>query len=157
MEMELKNLKAEYDKLQKKYNMPLFAELNGAFEIEKIDRESDILLRLVRKIMIEKIVNLLSLSEIFLTPNNIPRMYLTYLKMMTAEDKKQVTEIYDGLSKLVIETMPLEMEYNEKAEAEVISKMYNKWSELKPQIKLFFVRLGSPIQKSQGKERSYFG
>ena len=37
--MELKELISAYEQLQKKYAMPKFSELNGAFEIEKIDRE----------------------------------------------------------------------------------------------------------------------
>ena len=72
--MELKDLKKEYSDLAEKYKLPSFKELNENFEIEKIDKDTEILLRDVRKVMMEKIVNSLGFLEMFLNPMNAPRM-----------------------------------------------------------------------------------
>ena len=55
--MELNDLRNDYSKLEVKHILPSFKELNESFEIDKIDKESDALLRVVRKVMMEKIVN----------------------------------------------------------------------------------------------------
>ena len=44
----LEKLKEEYGKLQKKFNLPHFQELNELFDIEDIDTETDFLLRRIR-------------------------------------------------------------------------------------------------------------
>jgi acetylglutamate synthase len=155
--MELKEFIAAYDILQKKYKLPSFKELNSCFEIDKIDKESDTLLRIVRKVSMEKVVNLLGLIELFLSPNNVPRMYLAYLKSMTTEDKKQLSDIYDKLSGLALECMPLELEYSEKREAEMISKIYAAWNEVKPSVLIFFEKIKKPANGTTTKEKSYFG
>ena len=55
--MELKDLKKEYGKLEKKHKLPSFKEVNETFEIDKIENESDCLVREVRKIIMDKIIN----------------------------------------------------------------------------------------------------
>ena len=88
--MDLKELKKHYEILSKKYKLPSFKELNEDFDIEKIDKESDILLKVVRKVMMEKIVNSLGFIEMLLNPMNSPRMYHAYLNSMSVEDKKAI-------------------------------------------------------------------
>ena len=55
--MELDKLKKEYSILKEKYKLPSFKEMDENFEIHKIERESNVLLKNVRKIMMEKIVS----------------------------------------------------------------------------------------------------
>ena len=155
--MELKDLIREYDLLQKKYKLPAFKELNEAFEIEKIDRESATLLRFVRKIMMEKIVNLMGLIDLFLIPNNIPRMYLSYLKSMTTEDRAKLSELSDKFSKLALDCMPLEVEYNEKKEADIIVEIMRIWQGSKNELNSLFAQMRKPEVKEARKEKSYFG
>ena len=58
--MNIAELKKRYENLTKKYKIPGFVELNKDFEIEKLDKEIDFLLRAIRKLIMEKIVNSMS-------------------------------------------------------------------------------------------------
>jgi hypothetical protein len=51
--VELSKIKKEYSVLEKKYDLPSFEELNQNFEIEKIEHESDCLIRVFRKMAID--------------------------------------------------------------------------------------------------------
>ena len=46
----------KYLELNKKHNLPKFDELNRDFEIDKLDKETDFLLKAIRKIIMEKIM-----------------------------------------------------------------------------------------------------
>src|SRR3989344_3720844 len=121
--MELKDLKVNYGKVEAKYKLPSFKELNENFEIDKIDRESDTLLRVIRKVMMEKIVNSLGFLEMLLNPMNIPRMYLPFMKAMNFDDKKIIEKIYSEFSDLSMSSLESEVDYQEKMEAELIKKI----------------------------------
>ncbi|MDO8460781.1 MAG: hypothetical protein Q7S74_06755 [Nanoarchaeota archaeon] len=155
--MELQELKKNYDVLAKKYKLPSFSELNEDFEIEKIERESDSLLRIIRKMMMEKIVNSLGFVEMLLTTMNAPRMYLTFIKSMTSEDKKRLENMYDLLTGLSMESLGREIEYSEKKEAELIVKTSKTWNSIKPDFKMIIEEINHPKNYQVKKERSYFG
>jgi len=72
--MDLEQLKKDYSAYEKKYKLPSFKELNESFEIEKIERQSDILLRIVRVIMMEKVIATQRFVESLLNPANAPRI-----------------------------------------------------------------------------------
>src|SRR3989344_7507027 len=98
--MEFKELKKNYEVLANKFKLPPFAEVDDNFEIHKIDRESDALLRAVRKQMMEKIVNSVGFVEMLLSGANAPRMYFSYMKAMSQEDRKGLENIYKEFSEL---------------------------------------------------------
>src|SRR3989344_9240740 len=108
--MEVKELKKKFEELEKKYKLPSFAELDDNFEIHKIDRESDALLRAVRKQMMEKIVNSVGFVEMLLSGVNAPRMYFSYIKVMSQEDRKGLENIYKEFSEFIIFSLELEVE-----------------------------------------------
>ncbi|MBI2451525.1 hypothetical protein HYV50_00435 [Candidatus Pacearchaeota archaeon] len=156
--MDLKDLKKDYEKLQSKYKLPRFEELNENFEIEKIERNSDGLLRVIRKIMMEKIVNSLGFIEMLLNPMNAPRMYFSYIKAMNGEDRKSIENIYENLSKVSLFSLEREIDYNEKGEAELIKTISKTWQELKPDFRKILDNLKAPSNVLAKKgERSYFG
>lgn len=155
--MELKQLKSDYEKFVKKYKLPNFEKLNKNFEIEKISYESDCLLRAVRKAMLDKVFNLLSFLEMLLNPVNLPRMYLPYVKQISSNDKRLIEKIYGELSELSMKALVLEVEYEEKKEAELVNSLYNKWSELKPDLRELMGSIGKPVDNFVKKEKTYFG
>jgi hypothetical protein len=155
--MELKNLKESYAKLSKKYNLPLFKELNENFEIEKIDRDTEILLRNIRKVMMEKIVSSLNFLEIFLNPMNAPRMYLLFMKSMNGDDRQKLDDIYKKLAELNLLALAVEIDYNERKEAETIKEIFKVWISVKPEFLNLFNAMNKPIKSSEKRERSYFG
>ncbi|MCX8158831.1 MAG: hypothetical protein N3D20_00860 [Candidatus Pacearchaeota archaeon] len=157
MTLTLKDLEKEYNLLAKKYGLEDFNTLNNDFEIEKIDSESKCLLRLIRKVMMEKVVNLLSFIEILLNPVGAPRMYMVYLKSMTLNDKKEIEKIYGMLSELVLSALEIEMEYEEKREAEVIKLICEKWDIIKPSYKKIINDIKMPKLSNGERGKSYFG
>lgn len=155
--MNLSDFKKAYEPLKKKYDLPSFAELNENFEIEKARKGQETLLRTVRKMMMEKIVNSLGFMETLINPINAPRIYLIYIKSMSAEDKKEVENIYSVLSDLVVGSLNLEIDYSEKGEAEMIKKIFKDWGSIKPSFRNIIRNMQKPASATASKEKSYFG
>src|SRR3989344_4012842 len=112
--MEIAELKRDYDALAKKYKLPSFDEINEDFEIGKIDRDCGTILRSVRKMMMEKIVNSMGFTEMLLNPVNAPRIYFGYLKNMTQEDRDITEKLYKTLAELSVDSLECEIVYSEK-------------------------------------------
>jgi len=156
MEYGIKELKENYEKLAKKHKLPGFDELNQNFDIEKIDRESRVLLKHVRKVVMEKIVNSLSFLEMLLNPMNVPRMYMVYVNSMRESDRKLVSEIYSQFSDLIVLSLDREVEYDEKKEAELIVKITSVWNKNKEEIKKILEGVKKPVSNEK-VEKNYFG
>ena len=154
--MELIDLKKQYEPLSKKHKLPSFEKLNEDFEIDKIDRETDFLLRLVRKTMMEKIINSLGFIEMLLNPVNAPRLYLGYIKSISQEDKEKIDKIFEALADLSLNSLSLELSSDESKEAELIQKIFSKWNELKPDFNKIMDDMKNPKAVSK-KEKSYYG
>jgi hypothetical protein len=154
--MDVNELEKHYDAFSKKYKLPEFKGLNEDFEIEKIKRRSGILIKTIRKVMMEKIINSMSFLEMLLNPVSAPRVYLIYIKSMTSEDKTEIDRIYGVLSEVVLNSLELEIEYSEKREAEMINEICKKWNS----VKHGFIKIIKDLKKpasSVVKEKSYFG
>ena len=155
--MELVDFKKEYSILQKKYKLPSFSDLNENFEIDKFDKDGDCILRVVRKMMMEKIVNSLAIFELFLNPVSAPRIYMPYIKGMTVEDKNMIEKMYDNFAALSLNSLDLEIDYSEKREAEVIKQVYSSWIASKPDFRKIIDGIKKPVLNSVRKEKSYYG
>lgn len=155
--MELKELKSGYEKLAKKYKLPSFSELNRDFEIEKLDKDTELLLRTIRKFMMEKTVNSINFLEMLINPVNMPRMYMPYVRTMDTEDRKIIDKIYGRLAQLTLESLQLEVHSQEEAEAELIKKSFATWKELKQDFSRIITNIRNPREFVSKKERSYFG
>ena len=93
--MKLKDLKEKYEVLAKKHKLPGFEELNANFEIENIRKESEILIRVIRKVMMTKITNFMNFIEMVQNPVNAPRFYHAFIRAMGVDDKKELDKIYE--------------------------------------------------------------
>jgi len=155
--MEVAELKKKYEQLAKKHKLPSFDELNSDFEIDKLDRESNNLLRAIRKLIMEKIVNSMSFLEMLVNPINAPRMYMPYIVTMEVMDKKIIDEIYSSLAGLSVLSLELEINSEEKDEAVLINSVLGKWKELKPKFSQILKNIKEPKNSVAKKERSYFG
>lgn len=147
----------QYDGLAKQYELPNFKILNTDFELEKINQESVTILRVVRKTMMDKIVNTISFLEMLLNPVNAPRIYIPYLKVMTVEDRNVLDKLYSTFGKLSLQTLPLEIDYSEKDEAVMIKNIYKTWEENKKSLKLILLKVATPTTGFIKREKSYFG
>ncbi len=154
--MSLVELIEKYGVLEKKYGLPSFSELNENFEVEKIKKSQETLLRTIRKTLMEKVVNSLAFIESLLNPINAPRMYLPYLKSVTMEDKKELDTIYSVLSDIIIASLRLEIDYSEKEEAKMIKRITKDWESIKPSFRKVIDSMQKPVTNVT-KEKSYFG
>ncbi|MEM4259403.1 MAG: hypothetical protein QXS38_01400 [Candidatus Pacearchaeota archaeon] len=155
--MDLTDLKKRYAVLEKKYKLPDFKELNENFEIEKIRKGQETLLRTIRKTMMEKIINSMGFIETLINPINAPRIYLVYIKSMSSDDRKDIEKIYSSLSDLVIGSLGLEIDYEEEREAEMIKRIAKSWDSIKPLFRKIVKNMQKPVSSSSSKEKSYFG
>ncbi len=150
-------LKKLYIPLGKKYKLESFEYLSDNFEIDKIDRETESLLRLIRKVMMEKIVNSVNFLEMLLNPVNAPRMYLSYARSLSQEDRKVIDEIYSALGEISLLSLDLEIDYAEKKEAEMINVIVSTWESCKPKFRKILSGVKKPASAVAKKEKSYFG
>jgi len=154
--MEVEELKKKYSAFGKKYKLPSFKELNDDFEIEKIERDSDTFLKVVRKQMMEKIMNLLGFIEMILNPVNAPRIYYAYLKSVGTEERNYLDRIYSKLGDISIAALELEVDYDEGKEAKMIARIFSDWREIKPDMRKVVKNMMKPNNTVQ-REKSYFG
>ena len=125
----LTELKKEYEVYKKKYNLPNFEDINRLFDIEELDSESDFLIRKIRRFMSEKLASYMRFVEVLLNPSNAPMFFFKLIKKLENSDKEELSEIYEYLGKLEIQTITLDLDYNEEKEAEFINKLYKTFNE----------------------------
>lgn len=155
--MELNDLKTKYAIVEKKYKLASFEKLNEDFEIDKIDKESELIVRVIRKVMMEKIINSLNFLEMLINPSNTSRMYLPYIRSMPLEDRTTIEEIYNLLGDVSLESLELEIDYSEKGEADMIKKVVSAWDSIKPKFRKIVANIKKPAVATAKKEKSYFG
>lgn len=157
---DLDALKQNYEILRKKYKLPSFDEINKEFDIEKLqEKESDFMLREIRRCIGDKIAAFLRFFEMLVNPQTAPIFILYGLKSLAFEEKNKIEKIYRELAMIEINLINLDIEENEKEEAEIIKTSLKKWNELKPSLKEVNSILRKIIQgkTEKTKEKSYFG
>ncbi|MFH1500942.1 MAG: hypothetical protein ABIE22_03275 [archaeon] len=156
---KLKELKKAYDILKQKYKLPSFKELNEEFDVERIaERETETLLREIRKVMMDKIITYLRFTELLLNPSAAPLFFLSLLKNLSSEERKVVEKTYTDLGKLEIDVLDLDITYSEKREAEFILYSFKEWQTIKKDLLKISTSLRKSWEKkSQKKDRNYLG
>jgi len=157
--MGLEKLKTYYEKLQKKYRLPSFQEMNEDFHIEKIaENETELLPSEIRRWIWEKFANYMRLLEGILNPVNASMFIFSIIKTLDSEDKKELSELYKGLMKEEVKIILLDLSFNEVKEAEFIKNSYEIWQKMKKQLAKIFEKI-EKIQPSKTEENSkgYFG
>ena len=156
---DLDGLKKKYEILKKKHNLPPFKNLNEDFNIEKIaESETEILIREVRKFMGDKILNYMRFIENILNPVNVPMFIFSIIKLLDAEEKKKVSEIYKELMKKEIQFIELDLEFNEEKEAGFIKDSYEFWQRIKKDMLKIIDKINKKWDdKFEVDSKGYFG
>jgi hypothetical protein len=135
-EKSLEDLKSEYKKIQERFNLPSFVELNRDFQIEKIAGcETDFLIREVKRFIAEKFSNYLRFIEAILNPVNTPMFIFSLIKSLSLEDKKRLSEIYKKMAKNEIRAIDTDINFSEEKDADFIKESFNLWQEIKKEMK----------------------
>lgn len=158
-ESGLEDLKKDYAKIQKKYGLPSFEELNEDFQIEKIaESETEILIREVRKFMSEKFSNYFRFVETILHPVNSTMFVFSIVRLIGSEEKSKLTNIYKKLAEAEISLIELDTDFVEEKEADFIKKSYKMWQEIKKDIlDVVDVIKKNWDNKLEGNNKDYFG
>ncbi len=156
---KLENLKKEFSKLQKKYSLPSFEELNGDFGIEKAsESETEIPIREIRKQISEKIYNYLRLIETLINPVNAPMSILSVVKTLNSEDRNKLAEVYKKFVKSELQLVLTDIEFSEKKEAEFIKDAFKTWQEAKKEMLDVLGKVEKNLEnKTENNGRRYFG
>ncbi|MBI5149112.1 hypothetical protein HZA33_05520 [Candidatus Pacearchaeota archaeon] len=155
----LEKLKQDYVKLKSKYRLPEFDKLNRDFEVEKVsERETDYLLRELRKVIAEKEIAVLRFLEMLLNPSNAPFFIFTVIKNLSASDKKVIEKIYSAICEFEISAVALDLIYDEKKEAEFIKNAVKKWDSMQDDLEEFSDLIYRAYKASGEKsKKDYFG
>ncbi|MEM4703012.1 MAG: hypothetical protein QXP53_00815 [Candidatus Pacearchaeota archaeon] len=157
--VSLSEIRKKYKKLESKYKLPSFSDLNEEFEIEKVqERETEFLLREIRRAMSDKVIAFLRFLELFLNPVTAPLFVLVALKNMSIQDKEKMESLYQELVRVEIKSIILDIEYSEAEEAKFIKEIYAKWKEVKKELGEICKEIEKVHEKSsEKKSKSYFG
>ena len=131
----LEELKLAYSKLQSQHQLPDFTILNKQFDIEEISIETEFLLRKIRRTITEKLNGYLRFIELLLNPSSAPMFFFNLVKKIDSNDKETLSKLYETLGNLETKAIPLDIDYNEKQEAEyIINSQQTFNNEIKPQL-----------------------
>ena len=156
--MDLKDLKSDYGKLAKKYKLPGFQELNECFEIDRIDKDSDCLLREIRKTMMDRIVRYIHFIEMMINPAQAPPMFMIFVKNISDEERKVLEKVYQNFIELELRSLKLEIDYSEKDEFKAIVNIFSVWNKTKSDLRSVIGIMEKNWKgTSEKKEKTYFG
>lgn len=157
----LENLKEKYNEHKKKYGLPDFSALNELFDLEDVGSDTDYLLRKIRRAVAERISGYSRFVDVILNPSNAPVFFFNLIKKLDLKDKEAITNVYNILGNLELEMMGLDLEYNEKKEAEFLIKIVDVFDKkIRPVFLDVLKKLRNGDDKSDVKKEtkgSYFG
>ena len=158
-EHNLENLKKNYKKIQRKYDLPEFKKLNEDFQIEKLaEIETDFLVREIRKFIADKFMNYLRFIESILNPVNVPMFVFSIVKSIGEDEKKKLIEVYKKLAKCEVELIGLDIESSEDDEVKFVKEFYNLWQKMKKDISgVIKVIKKNWNNKIESNGKGYFG
>ena len=158
-EKNLESVKEEYGKLQEKYGLPSFDDLNADFYAEKVaENETDFLLRAIRALIADRFFNYLRFIESLLNPVNVPMFAFSIIKTLKEEDKEKLTKMYKKLAKHEVDLIELDINPSEEQEARFIKDSYGLWQEIKTDFKeiVEIIKKNWDVKNEAGKG-GYFG
>ena len=156
---DLEDLKKQYKKIEKKYSLPSFNKLNEEFDIERVsEKETDFLLRELRKTIMDKVLAYMRFTELLLNPANGPMFFFAAVKGLNLNEKTLIDDLYKKLAGLEIEVISRDNIYNEKKEAEFVVRIYKDWQKVKEEIEeIVQILKKNWDSKGQKNDKGYFG
>ena len=154
-----KELQEEFERLKNKYSLPEMIKLDEDFDVEKnMEKESNFILREIRRPIHEKMSAYLQLVETILNPVSPPLFVFSMIKGLNEDDKTKLKEIYKKLSKFQIEVTKLDTIYSEEKEAKYIKKAFIDWQEIKANFIKITEKFDNNLDVEEAtKDRGYFG
>jgi len=152
----LEKLKAQYETLRKKFDLPNLEYLNSEFEINAIDVDkSGIFIRAILRMIIGKIALFLNYLDPVVSPN--PQSYhsMVELNNLSNEDKQGMLDYYKRLSTLYHEGCAVELK-SEKEIADYIKRICINWAELKKEAIKFLDKITEAWTVEKKSEKTVY-
>jgi hypothetical protein len=153
------DLREEYKKIQEQFELPEYKEISEDFDIEKLsDKESEFLVRDIRRTISEKLSSYLHFFELIINPSSPPLFIISALRSLDKQTKDKSTVLYKKISKFQIESMKCDTIYNEDSEAKFIRDVFLEWQSMKKEIYCIIDSLGVNMEEGNEERRcGYFG
>ncbi|MEM3074976.1 MAG: hypothetical protein QW727_03485 [Candidatus Pacearchaeota archaeon] len=151
----IKNL---YKTIQKKYDLPPFKYLDENFDISKYDWNKNTFLRDIRKMIENKFYTTLQFIELLLNPSNGSMFHFFLVNGMNGIEKSTLKNLFENLGEIEINSIALDINFDEKKEAEFIKNSCKSWEKIKPELEKIIDSIKSNWKKTnKTKGKSYFG
>jgi len=152
----------KYDELKKKYNLPSMEELNNEFEIIDIVSEKDLSptfpLRYTRRLMVNLFYGWTNYLHNFIMPSPQSAILAAEAKAFDEEQKGKINKLIKEIMFINRVSAKLDLEHDEKKDAEFISKYFKQWFTLKKLLlELAEINVDSWQKDMPAEKGSYFG
>lgn len=135
----------KYVKLQEKYKLPYFDDLEKTFDVSCIEHDKFLLKEIRRKIG-EKLEHFTKILEGIISPDtNFTGMY--EYKSFNDDEKKQIMDLYRKIMFFYRGCMELDVCYEEAQEAEFIKNIWKQWNNIEKDMKKLFKKLKDSWQR----------
>jgi len=124
------DIKQEYNNL--KHKLPKFEDLDNEFELSISNiKEKAFLLRNIRRRVNDKVIFYCRIIEglIYPNPNNMIGMF--EIKSFSEDEKQKLNDYYKILMKYERESLSLDVNSDEKKDAEYVNNLFKEWPPLK--------------------------
>ena len=154
-------MKERYKELQKKHGLPRYEDLDREFELLYVGaiQEVQFVLRFVRRRMNDKLVNACTMVQSLLQPNPGSFVNLQESSFLSKEEKRECSELLKEIMEVERWSVVLDVESDERKEAEFVKELYKRWLAWKPRV----VRLGKKVvegwkslELKEEKQERYF-
>lgn len=151
-------IKSSYEKLGKKYKLPLFDAVNSELEISEIESD-EFLLRKIRKKISELVDSTAEHIGSLLQPSADSLADMHECRFFTDKDKKRMVELYKKLMTLSRVSLEAEISKDDKTDAALVKDFFRQWPELKKEALYFIKKMKSCWEKETEIEEKleYFG
>ena len=151
------NIKEEYNNL--KHKLPKFEDLDEEFEISIANiKEKAFLSRSIRRRLNDKVIFYCRIIEglIYPNPNNMIGMF--EIKSFSEDEKQILNDYYKKLMKYERESLSLDVNPDEKKDAEYINNLFKEWQYFKKYLIAVTDKMKSSWQTEDKPFRdNYFG
>ena len=120
-----------------KFKLPDYDALDDDFEISFIDyklKDDKMLMRMLRRKVDDKVIFFCRVIEGLLYPHQGNITGMMELNRLTDEDKKKIYEFYKQLMQLERESLKLDVQPDDKKNAEFINKVFGAWKAFKQEM-----------------------
>ena len=157
-DLQLKEIKKEYEKIKDKYNLPDFNLLNAEFEFKPMQVDSSVIKHIARR-MGEKVVYFSRGIDavLFSFGNSLVLSYEN--KMLDEEEKKKIIELHKRIMFFDRGIWVLDIEENEEEDIKYIKELWKEWFDLKKEVLEYAKKIRDGWKKEYSNEKSgdYFG